>query len=355
VIVYPPQTIALNMDHSHPAHRALPCGRCHTQAAGSRRASDSLIPEEASCLPCHAAQIRRDESGGGEACDTCHVGFGDEGPRVVPESRFPTPRLRFSHAAHVSRGMACNSCHEGIERTTIATRDHLPTMRRCFECHDGRGEAPSACSTCHVTLPDGRLRTRFPEGQMNPPRWLHGMRHDADWIVTHRWVGADHGDLCASCHAERDCADCHDGRVQRASVHPNDWLTLHAQQARRDEPRCTSCHSTQHFCLECHARVGVSPISAPNVRAPGRFHPPPAEWIHGGNGHGREARRSMSACVSCHVERDCTSCHGALGIGAGISPHPPGFLDDCGALLEANPRACRTCHGDTTALADLCR
>ena len=63
----------------------------------------------------------------------------------------------------------------------------------------------------------------------------------------------------------------------------------------------------------------------------------------------------MSACVSCHAERDCTSCHGALGIGSGISPHPRDWLDRCRALFEANSRACRTCHGDIGSGAARCR
>lgn len=352
-IVYPRETIAIRMDHSLAAHAELPCVRCHTGADRSRVTADDLNPAEATCLPCHAEQIRRDASTPG--CATCHTGYGVEGPRVVPESSFPDARIRFSHELHVRRGMACESCHAGVEDVALATRDHLPTMRSCMQCHDGRGSAPSECTTCHLRLPDGRVRTQWPEGRMLPPAWLHGMEHDADFIVRHRWVAADVGDLCAQCHTERDCADCHDGRVRPRRVHPNDWLALHAQMSRRDEPRCTSCHNTQHFCVECHARVGVSPIAAPNVRAPARFHPPASAWIDGANGHGREARRSMSACVSCHAERDCVACHGALGIGAGLSPHPRGFADRCQAALDANPRACRACHADVADLAARCR
>jgi hypothetical protein len=229
-------------------------------------------------------------------------------------------------------------------------------MESCHRCHGG--PAPSAsddCATCHLTLPDGRLRSRFPEGELDPPAWLFDMNHDADFLVRHRWVGADHGDKCASCHEENDCADCHDGRIRPSRrIHPNDYLTIHPQMARRDDPQCTSCHSTQNFCMECHARIGVSSVSAPDVSAPGRYHPPPEVWTRGPVLHGREARRSMTTCVSCHAERDCVDCHGVSGIGGGISPHPPGFVAECGRLLRQNPRACQTCHGDTAALAAAC-
>ncbi len=354
MIVYPEQRIALRMDHSIPAHRALPCVRCHAGADRSEHAANLLIPAEASCLPCHADRITR-EAPQADRCGFCHVGYGQGAPGLVPASLFPAPRLHFSHAAHVRRGMRCLDCHRGIDQTTLGTRAQLPTMRQCFQCHAGAAaSAPTECTTCHLALPDGRMRSTFPEGSMNPPRWLHGMHHDRDWIVRHRWVGADNGPLCATCHTERDCTSCHDGRVRPPRVHPNDWLTLHPVMARRNTPRCTGCHTLQTFCSECHARLGLSPISAPLVHTRGRFHPPANVWVRGPVLHAREARRSMSDCASCHTERDCVQCHGALGVGAGISPHPPGFRAQCGRLLRQNDRACRTCHGDVSGLAALC-
>ena len=168
------------------------------------------------------------------------------------------------------------------------------------------------------------MKSVFPEGWLNPPRWLRGLHHDRDWMVRHRWIAADQGSDCATCHTESECADCHDGRVRPDRVHPNDFLTTHPQLSRRAGNRCTSCHSTQNFCTECHARLGLSTFSAPALQGSGRFHPPDDVWIRGPVLHGREARRSMNDCASCHSENDCVSCHGGLGVGGGISPHPPG-------------------------------
>jgi hypothetical protein len=368
-IVYPPQRITLRMDHSHPAHRELECVRCHASAASAERSEQRLVPEEATCLPCHAAQIDRARTTT-ETCGTCHVGFEagvDAGPApAVPASTFPAPRLRFSHRAHVADGQTCESCHAGVRDARLATRRHLPTMRDCFRCHapSGLGEGvasrPLECEQCHVATPAGQLRTRWPEGWMNPPRWMAGMRHDHEWLVRHRWVGADQGPLCAECHTERDCADCHDGRVRPRSVHPGDFLTTHAAMARRDASiggggRCASCHTISQFCAECHGRLGIAPIAAPEVRSADRWHPPPAVWLRGPNLHALEATRSMQTCASCHAEEDCVQCHGASGIGAGVSPHPPGFAASCRTALETNARACITCHGDPEELRARCR
>ena len=358
-IIFPEQERTLLFDHASESHRELRCEQCHVGATESTRADESLLPAERTCLPCHADQIARDGATV-ERCATCHVGATEGSVPVIPVSHAPTPRLRFSHRAHAREGMRCVECHrglfdEGAPGSDLDPGRHLPTMRSCFRCHGGpSAEASTECTTCHLMLPDGRMRDEYPEGSLDPPEWLFGMHHDADFIVRHRWIAADQGAKCATCHAESECAECHDGRVSPPRVHPNDWLTVHAPAARRDEPRCTSCHTTQTFCAECHARLGTSTIAAPNVRSTMRFHPPAEVWTRGPMLHAREAQRSMTTCTSCHAERDCVVCHGASGVGAGISPHPPGFRRECGRLLRANDRACRVCHGDLGAVRALC-
>ncbi len=370
VVVYPVQSIAIRMDHSHPAHRALACTRCHASAETSALSSDLLVPNEEACAPCHDAERDR-SSQTATTCGTCHVGFEGNDPdgvvglpvAVVPSSSMPAPHLRFSHVAHVSRGQTCESCHAGVRDVRLGTRAQLPTMRDCFGCHAPDGlalagheppVAPFTCTGCHVATPSGQLRTHFPEGDMLPPRWLAGMAHDHEWLVRHRWVAADEGPLCATCHRESECVDCHDGRVRVTRIHPGDFLSTHPVMARRDETHCTSCHTIQQFCTECHARLGIAQISAPDVRSPIRYHPPAAVWSRGPNLHGVEARRSMQSCVSCHAEDDCVTCHGALGLGGGVSPHPPGFAASCRTALETNAHACTTCHGDLDTLRARC-
>jgi hypothetical protein len=334
--------------HGSTAHAAEPCARCHVPGnAGS--GAESLQPQEASCGPCHAAALDR-ANPSSASCATCHEGYGAGSGAATLVPVWPRTRaeLRFSHATHAARGVACNRCHGGPEHR------ELPTMAACLDCH--RSAESRRCSTCHPTLPDGKLRTRLPDGAVLLPRSSFlGMQHDSDWGVRHRWVAADQSSTCQSCHAERDCRRCHDGRTPPPSIHPNDFLSLHAQDARREPARCARCHSAQTFCMECHARLGVALNSPPDLRGTTRFHPPAAEWSRGPVRHAVEARRALSACVSCHAESDCVQCHGATGVGgAGVSPHPKAFFERCGRALRSNPRACRGCHGNLDALQARC-
>jgi hypothetical protein len=212
-----------------------------------------------------------------------------------------------------------------------------------LSCH--AGARALACAACHPALPSGRLRTAFPEGALIPRGPLLGIQHDADFIVRHRWLAADHGETCASCHSEDECARCHDGVRRPRGIHPNDYLVLHAQDARRAATRCTSCHATQSFCGACHARLGIAQLSAPDLATPRRFHPPAAQWSRGPVLHAREAQRALDSCITCHSERDCVACHGSRAAGfGGASPHPPGFARECSRAFARDSRPCLSCH-----------
>jgi hypothetical protein len=351
-IVYPVYESRIRVNHAHPKHRALSCVRCHRSSRRSRTARERLIPPDSTCESCHEARIDRDRASA-ENCGFCHRGYDPAVSKAVPLSNLRTPRVHFSHAQHAQHGVECKVCHRSTDPDDEEQQNRLPDMRFCAECHNT--EQGSGCSKCHLTDPGGRLRTRFAEGRLKPPDWLLGMRHDRQWVVRHRWVGADHGEVCAACHKERDCMKCHDGRRRPSTIHPNDWLTLHAQKSRRRTPRCTSCHTTQTFCAECHLRLGIALSAAPNVRSRRRFHPPKSEWIEGTMRHAREAKRALSSCTSCHVERDCVICHGSRGVGRGISPHQKGFDKKCGAYLRKNSRACTVCHRDIDSIIDRCQ
>ncbi|MBM4358256.1 MAG: cytochrome c family protein, partial [Deltaproteobacteria bacterium] len=221
--------------------------------------------------------------------------------------------------------------------------------------------ARGACVNCHLTEPSGRLLTTFSTGELQPPAWLHGAAHTADWIERHKGVAGANSELCATCHSNNFCTDCHDGRVRPRDVHPNDWISMHPQAARQDNPRCTSCHQQTTFCADCHRRVGVARDSASENRMAGRrFHPTPDVWTQAPRSplhHSWEAERNINACVACHSERDCATCHATKGVrgGGGVNPHPPAFVGECRNAFQRNPRPCLVCHTGDDFRLGACR
>jgi hypothetical protein len=371
-VVYPTQQLTIRFNHAKHSSKDVgaTCKTCHGAAYKSATAQDRLTPDGETCDACHSSDhsdLSQVKAGSDEIgqCAFCHQGYKASDHNAVARLEIPRANMLFNHKVHAARNIGCPQCHGAIAKLELATRDQLPRMAGCFHCHEApdsasRGEAKAACETCH---PPGRgqgtrIQTMFASGALLPPRWLHNAEHTPDFIERHKLVAADDSQFCANCHKEDFCTDCHDGRVRPRSVHPNDYVNMHAIEARMDTQRCTSCHREQSFCLDCHLRVGVSDSSPPNAKDSGRFHPPKSIWSdppRKPGHHGFEAERNLNACVSCHTERDCVACHGALGVGAGFDPHTTGFVNGCSTQYRRNPRPCLVCHEQTDPQLAQCR
>jgi hypothetical protein len=370
-VIYPTQHLTIRFDHAKHVGKDVgaTCKTCHAGAYRSTSVADSLVPNGMVCDACHSTDhtelsgVKPGDDASGQ-CAYCHVGYKATDGNAVPTLALPRANLLFNHKAHVDRNIGCAQCHGAVDQLELATRDQMPRMRGCFNCHQmpdsaSRGEAKSACDTCHVRGTQGTLmKTMFASGTLLPPRWLHNAEHTPDFIERHKGIAADDSQFCANCHKEDFCTDCHDGRVRPRSVHPGDYLNMHAIEARMETQKCTSCHQQQSFCLDCHMRVGVAESSPPGARDSARFHPPKSIWSdppRKPGHHAFEAERNLNQCVSCHTERDCVACHGALGVGGGFDPHKTGFVGGCATQFRRNPRPCFTCHEPTDRVLTQCR
>jgi hypothetical protein len=349
-VVYPAQTLPLSFSHArHQAREALPCTRCHADAVSSTRASDDLMPAERDCAGCHAVPAGGQPAG---QCQLCHPGW--DGKDRPPLMVVPTAALKHSHALHAKAGVPCADCHADLSTVGLATRAQLPRMVTCIECHDRRG-VPARCGTCHPTEASGRLVTSLPGGPLVPTTGPEA--HDLGFERRHATVARASGASCDSCHGERFCLDCHDGKLKPVSIHPADYARVHAVEARRNSPDCSSCHRVTTFCTGCHARTGVMPEPKtsrfPAVRegAPvgsPRFHPPGfSGQTRTAEHHAFAAQRNLTACVSCHREDFCMSCHRQRPGGPmATSPHGPAWTGSarCRTIERKNPRLCVRCH-----------
>ena len=288
-LIYPAETIPLAFDHAQHARLGATCQAAHQTAQTSTSAADNLIPREAACRACHKIDRTQPtksvpQGQGAARCDACHVGWTgtvEASPNAPPKPPAEPPRvvlarpnLKFNHKLHAMRGIGCALCHTNVDtQQAPVTRADLPMMASCLGCHDGK-QATARCSACHLTEPDGRLKTKLVSaatmaagatGPLTPSGSLRGGidAHTATFKREHKQAGREES-YCLTCHKRNECIDCHGGVVRPPEIHPSDYASLHAIDARRNTPDCSACHRTRRSIL-----CGVPPAFGGGTRSRG--------------------------------------------------------------------------------------
>ena len=142
---WPENGDAARLKFSHSFHikdAGMACEDCHSGAATSTTASDNLRSTHDNCTTCHEEQI------GGE-CGYCH-----KDPENIVAAPLPPRDIIFAHAQHVAmKGVACTTCHSGLDGVEYAGPENMPTMTTCTTCHNA-AKATNACEACHVSFTD---------------------------------------------------------------------------------------------------------------------------------------------------------------------------------------------------------
>ncbi len=297
-----------------PSHRAP---EFVASGVHGRLATATREPVASSCTVCHARDF----------CLTCHV---DAPERPAIQALEPDPRAR-AIVVHLPRPPSHDSPsflsrHGGMLRSN---------PQQCATCH-----TRESCLACHA--PSQRVGLALPaaapgRGVGAQPHRAPPPSHRENFVRRHASVAAATPATCAGCHVRTDCLQCHRPNAAATPVgyHPAGFLSRHPAAAYSRETRCADCHNTGSFCQSCHATAGL--VSNGPLHA--GYHDASRTFIAG---HGQAARQSLESCTACHAERDCLTCHSAIG-GRRFNPHGPGF--DAARLRRKNPQMCTVCHG----------
>lgn len=398
-----PTPHATNLDFGHVAVLArkreamgvdFPCQNCHTEPGADRMDVRRIVRER--CLGCHA---------GGQShhidapCTTCHLTLADatelstEQVRNFPRPDDHTEDFVLRHGAFAEENAtrcavchareSCSRCHvnAGVvpaiqalqpdarvaaivsERPVIYPTPSSHLAADWWEIHGARvGPDAASCATCHtstscrtchidpVPAPIEQLRPKPSDGAaarhdaQAPGVSLTRRRppyHTPTFADDHRAQAAGATSQCSTCHTQTECASCHTGseNVRQPGrdigrYHPPNFQQQHSAAAFNREVECATCHNAEAFCRSCHSDLGLGS----HGRFDTGFHARKPAWVFG---HGQAARQGLESCASCHAQRDCLTCHSALG-GRRIRPHGPGF--DPQSLRSKSPGMCLLCH-----------
>lgn len=258
-----------DINFAHADHADLDCADCHKGIPASSLSTDQNLPPMETCGDCH--DIESDD-----ACGTCHRNPDNPSPWPRPERL-----ILFSHRSHLDRKAECGACHGNIKTSTEPSSEYMPTMKRCFSCHDGKsaGKDCKLCHDDHITLAD-----------IHPLDWRH--QHGDRASLSPEW--------CTQCHRQDEsCVECHRGDNLTGNIHDLNYIYTHGLDAKSKRLDCSSCHDNRSFCDACHERENRIPLLHSST-----------SWQHD---HGRAARRDPESCASCHDTDDPTcarsGCH----------------------------------------------
>lgn len=115
------------------------------------------------------------------------------------------------------------------------------------------GERRAFCTKCH--------------GYKKEPIDFERYNHNALFTGPHRLVAYQDERICALCHSQTFCSDCHANRTElkpstknptenyRRVQHRGDFLARHRIEARMDPTLCFRCHGSPksaQTCQPCH-------------------------------------------------------------------------------------------------------
>ena len=157
----PAQPIAF----SHALHAGLyelDCQYCH---AGAERSRHAGVPSAGVCMNCHS-QVKTDAP---EIRKLTSFVANDQPVPWLKVHRLPDFAF-FSHASHVTAGLACQTCHGPVQQMARVVQEQPMTMGWCLSCHRDVREEQREAPVPIATLAENRLALAVPGP--TPPRHL---------------------------------------------------------------------------------------------------------------------------------------------------------------------------------------
>jgi menaquinone reductase, multiheme cytochrome c subunit len=122
--------------YSHALHvgqLGIDCRNCHTTVDN---AAFAAVPPAQTCMSCHNAIKKNDAQGNPNANLAPLYEAWTSGKPIEWQKIHDLPDYAyFNHAAHVNKGVGCNTCHGRIDQMEVVYQAKPLNMAWCLECH----------------------------------------------------------------------------------------------------------------------------------------------------------------------------------------------------------------------------
>ncbi|NJD61768.1 MAG: menaquinol oxidoreductase [Deltaproteobacteria bacterium] len=124
-----------------------------------------VVAYKMDCRFCHSSAMKTASAGipSVEKCMICHRVIAVDHPEIKKIAQYwkekkPIPWNRvtelpdytyFPHFRMVNAGIACLTCHPGMDKVDVAVQEQEFTMGFCLKCHKARGVSIE-CWSCHI-------------------------------------------------------------------------------------------------------------------------------------------------------------------------------------------------------------
>lgn len=126
----PQQPVPFSHQH-HVGALGIDCGYCHTSF---ERSSFAGFPDTATCMTCHS-QLWTNADVLAPVRESLKTSQPIAWTRVYDLPDF----VYFSHQAHTTNGVGCESCHGRVDQMPLIRQEKPLTMKWCLECHRNPG------------------------------------------------------------------------------------------------------------------------------------------------------------------------------------------------------------------------
>ena len=120
------QPVPFSHQH-HVGGLGIDCRYCHTSVENSSFAG---LPPTETCMTCHS-QIWKDAPLLQPVRDSWQTGRPIKWTRIYDLPDY----VYFDHSIHVSKGIACESCHGRVDQMPLTAKAQPLYMRWCLDCH----------------------------------------------------------------------------------------------------------------------------------------------------------------------------------------------------------------------------